>query len=70
MCMLEPETFKHYFYQCQLILSLWTSLSDYVFSKSDNRITFNIQSLILANPDMERGVNLIIILVKKYFFQN
>lgn len=67
--MLEPETFKHLFYQCPLVLSLWTSLSDYIFEKSGKRIIFDIQSVLLGNPKLDHVVNLIIILVKKYIFQ-
>lgn len=67
--MLEPETFKHLFYQLSLVLSLWTSLSDYIFEKSGKRIIFDIQSVLLGNPKLDHVVNLIIILVKKYIFQ-
>lgn len=67
--MLEPETFKHLFYQCPLILNLWTKLSDYIFNRSGKRITFDIQSVLLGDPDMDHVVNLIIILVKKFIFQ-
>lgn len=59
--MLEPETFMHLFYQCPLILSLWTSLSDFIFKKSGKKIIFNIQIILLGNPGMDHVVNLIII---------
>lgn len=33
-------------------------------------MAFDIQSVILGNPDMDHVVNLIIILVKKYIFKS
>lgn len=67
--MLEPETFKPLFYQCPLILSLWTHLLGYIFNRYGKRITSDIQSVLLDNADTYHVVNLIIILIKKYIFK-
>ena len=70
ICEVEPETIKHLFFYCPQVSRIWLQLSDWIFQKSGERIIFDVKSVIFGFFEREYvAINLIILLVKKYLYQ-
>ena len=49
---------------------IWLALSDWIFQKSGTRIVFDVKTVIFGNLEEDHmAINLVILLVKKYLFQ-
>ena len=68
ICLHEPESITHLFFDCPLVARIWSSLSFWILQKTGKRIHFDKETVILGQMSDDKIINLIIMLVKKCIF--
>ena len=68
ICLHEPESITHLFFDCPLVARIWSSLSFWILQKTGKRIHFDKETVILGHMSDDKIINLIIMLVKKCIF--
>ena len=69
ICTLEPETFLHLFFECNAVRRIWSALEVWIEQKSGKVVNFSPSVVLLGTIDKDIGLNIIILLVKKYIYQ-
>ena len=69
LCQLEAETIVHILFTCSKVSTIWSLLEDWVFEKTGKTFEFDLCAVILGLPNEDKVVNLILLLVKQYIFQ-
>ena len=69
ICSLEPETLIHLFFECNVVKTIWSTLEDWIQHKSGKIVNFSPSVVLLGTQDKDIGLNMIILLVKKYIYQ-
>ena len=69
-CSVEEETTLHLFCECNYISSLWDDFNSWLSEKFLEEISLQKQDIILGNDRFIDIVNLLIILMKSFIYQN
>ena len=69
LCKLEPETLLHLFFECTKVKQIWLDLEHWIEEKSGKVVIFSPSTVILGTLEKDIGLNIIILLVKKYIYQ-
>ena len=69
ICTQEPETLLHLFFECNVVNRIWSELEDWIQRKSGKVVKFTSSVVLLGTLDKDIGLNIIILLVKKFIYQ-
>ena len=69
LCKLEPETLLHLFFECTKVKQIWLDLEHWIEEKSGKVVIFSPSTVILGTLEKDIGLNIIILLVKRYIYQ-
>ena len=69
LCKLEPEILLHLFFECTKVKQIWLDLEHWIEEKSGKVVIFSPSTVILGTLEKDIGLNIIILLVKRYIYQ-
>ena len=69
-CNMEEETTLHLFCECNYVSSLWDDFNAWLSEKFHDNISLQKKDIILGNDKFIDIVNLLIILMKSFIYQN